>query len=66
MKTRLIQLITDGFEALYEIDNLIQDTYIKVLWNEYQETDYEDFEDFLNEKHPLLVWKRVFVDEIYI
>ena len=36
MKTRLIQLIADGFEALYEIDNLIQDTYIKILWNEYQ------------------------------
>lgn len=64
---RLIQLLGDGVEELWEFEDDIGDGDIEGYYKEY--LDYEaseSFEDFMELFHPEVECGRKFVDEIYI
>ena len=62
---RLIQLMGDGIEELYNFDDEITDEQIQEWYKQYQDSDSESFEEFLNDV-CLIDADRVFVDEIYV
>lgn len=63
---RLVQIIDDGIEELYEItDKALNNKTIKKYWQDYQKSNEDSFEDWL-EQHSLKGIERVFVDEIHI
>jgi hypothetical protein len=63
---RLIQLYADGFEALYNFDDTISDQMIKTSYEEFEQSEYDDYEEFMNETYPDIFCDRVFADEVYI
>ncbi len=62
----LYQVTGDGIEELYHSEKPIDGEIFQGWWREYQETDYEDFEEFMGEVHPSIDLERVFLDEIYV
>lgn len=64
MKT--VQIIADGFEGLFNFNSKTTDKEIKSFYKEFEKSEYDDFEDYMNEAHPDIVCERIFVDEIYI
>ena len=63
---RILQIISDGFEGLYQVDNTFTDKQIKSLYKEFEESDYSDFEEYVNETYSNKKFERMFVDEIYV
>lgn len=63
---RLVQLLGDGIEELYNVPDEITDEKIEELWTEYKNSEFEEFEEFLNENYIDLFIERMFVDEIYV
>lgn len=63
---RTVQIISDGFEGLYQVDNTFTDKQIKSLHKEFEESDYDDFEEYVNEIYSDKKFERIFVDEIYV
>lgn len=65
---RLIQLLGEGIEELWEFPDDITDEEIKEVYKTYQNhPDYEEsFEEYLEEYNPQMQGERKFVDEIYI
>ena len=63
---RILQIISDGFEGLYQVDNTFTEKQIKSLYKEFEESDYSDFEEYVNETYSDKKFERVFVDEIYV
>jgi len=55
----------DGIEELYNFDDEITDEQIQEWYKQYQDSDSESFEEFLNDV-CLIDADRVFVDEIYV
>lgn len=63
---RLIQLIGDNIEELYNFDDGVTDSMIKEWYKRYQDQEYIDsFEEYLN-NIEFIDADRVFVDEIYV
>ena len=63
---RILQIIADDFEGLYQVDNTITDKQIKSLHKEFEESDYSDFEEYVNEIYSDKKFERIFVDEVYV
>lgn len=64
---RLIQLIGNGLEELWEFPDDVTDEQILKAYKAYiNHPDYESFEEYINEYNPQLQGERKFVDEIYI
>ena len=63
---RIVQIISDGFEGLYQVDNTFTDKQIKSLHKEFEESDYDDFEEYVNEIYSDKKFERIFVDEVYV
>ena len=63
---RILQIISDGFEGLYQVDNTFTDKQIKSLHKEFEESDYSDFEEYVNEIYSDKKFERIFVDEVYV
>jgi len=64
---RLVQLLGDGIEELYNFPDDVTDEEIKTLYSEYLRMDeYETFEEYLDEYAPQVQGERLFVDEIYV
>ena len=64
MKT--VQIIADGFEGLFNFNSKTTDREIKSFYKEFEESEYDDFEDFMNDTYSDTLCERIFVDEIYI
>ena len=63
---RTVQIIADDFEGLYQVDNTFTDKQIKSLYKEFEESDYSDFEEYVNEIYSDKKFERIFVDEVYV
>lgn len=70
---RTVQILDDGFEALYKFNNEVTDKQIKLYYKEFLESEilhgeyFDSFEDFMEEKYPAFGCERFFVDsEIFI
>ena len=70
---RTVQILDDGFEALYKFNNEVTDKQIKLYYKEFLESGilygeyFDSFEDFMEEKYPTFRCERFFVDsEIFI
>lgn len=66
MTGRLLQIGNedDGDGLYWTPDRRITEDMIKKWHNEYMNSDFESFEEFLDETHYVI--ERVFVEEIYI
>jgi hypothetical protein len=64
---RIIQILGDGIEELWQFPDDVTNKEIKNLYERYQKNeDYETFEDYINEYIPQMDGQRIFVDEIYV
>lgn len=63
---RLIQIITFGFEGLFNFEDRITDEQIESFYEEFEESEHDDFEEFMNNVHDNVLCERVFVDEVYV
>jgi len=73
---RLIQLIGDGLEELWNFpDDVTDEEIIKLYreWNSFtaeeglkDNNEYTTFEEYLDEYAPQMQAERIYVDEIYI
>lgn len=65
---RLVQLTSNGDDiGLYNFPTSTSDERIEELYKEYSnQEEFEDFEEFLENKYSHGVVERVFVDEIYV
>ena len=64
---RLIQLLGEGIEELWEFPNDVTDEDIQKLYKEYEDNDeYDLFEEYLDEYAPQMQGERKFVDEVYV
>lgn len=63
----LHQIMTgDGIEELWEFPIDVSEEEIKDAWKEYYNSEYESFEEYIDEYNPQLGGIRKFVNEIYI
>lgn len=66
---RLVQILGEGIEELYNVPDGVDDEQIKTAYTEYYwNNSYDDnnFEEAWNNDNPLFEIERVYVDEIYI
>lgn len=63
---RTIQILSDDFEALFLIDDNLTDEEVKTFYKEFEESEYDDFEDFMSDVYSNIGFERMFVDEIYV
>lgn len=73
---RLIQLMGDGVEELYNFPDDVTNEEIKKLYKEWRQFtaeesirdngEYSTFEEYLDEYSPQMQAIRLFVDEIYV
>ncbi len=63
---RLIQIIDNGIEELYKVNNDITNKMIKKYWKEYIKSDEDSFEDWLAQHSLSIGIERQFVEEIII
>jgi hypothetical protein len=64
---RIIQILGDDIEELWQFPDDVTNKEIKNLYEKYQNNeDYETFEDYINEYVPQMDGQRIFVDEIYV
>lgn len=64
---QLYHLIADGgIEELWYFSYEISELNIKLFWKEFQESEEESFEDFMNNKYPEVECEREYVTEIYV
>lgn len=61
---RLVQLLGDGVEELWEFVDDITDEQIKEMWKSYEESDLDSFEEWAQSN--TVEGERLFVDEIYV
>lgn len=62
----LYQLIGDGIEELWYFPKDLSEREIRDAFKDYQYSDYESFEEYVEEFNPQLDGERVFVTEIYL
>lgn len=73
---RLVQLLGDGIEELWEFPDDVTDEEIQKLYKEWEwftaeeslkdNNKYTTFEEYLDEYAPQVQGERKFVDEIYV
>lgn len=64
---RIIQIFADDHEAIYTFNEHITDKEIKTFWSEFEDSDFESFEEFVQENYPIAECERFWLDsEIYI
>ncbi len=63
---RLVQLLGDSIEELWEFPDKTGDLLIVEWYKEYIASDYDLFDEFMEDKYPGIECNRKFVDEIYI
>lgn len=67
---RLIQLMGENVEELWNFPDETTDEQIKSWYKEYEddtcEHNEENFESFMENRYPELDCERLFVDEIYV
>jgi hypothetical protein len=63
---RLVQILGDMWEELWYFPQDVTDEQIKESFQRYRDSDYETFEEYLDEENPQMDGERVFVDEIII
>lgn len=63
---RLVQILGDMWEELWYFPQDVTDEQIKESFQRYRDSDYETFEEYLDEENPQMDGERVFVDEILI
>ncbi len=63
---RLIQIMADDFEGLFNFEDRVADKEIESFYKEFEESEHYDFEDFMNEVYDNIICERVFVDEVYV
>ena len=61
MKNRLIQILGDMWEELWYFPVEVSDEQIQKLFNKYRDSDYETFEEYMENESDIKA-KRVFVD----
>lgn len=59
---RLIQILGDMWEELWLFPKDITDEQIKEEFNKYRDSDYETFEEYIEESGNILQGERIFVD----
>ncbi len=69
--SRLIQLMGDNIEELWNFPDEVTDEQIETWCKEYLNQDSEDeyydsLDEFMDKKYPEVDCNRVFVDEIYL
>ena len=67
---RIIQILGDGIEELWQFPDNVKDEEIKNIHEKYEnEEDYEDYEDFehyLNESFSQMNGQKLIVHDIFI
>ena len=63
---RTVQLMGDGVEELWVFSDFVEDEQIQDWYKDYVNSNYESFEEYMEEVNPLQVCERLFVDEIYV
>lgn len=72
MKKKLIQLLGDDYEALFEVPYDTTEEHIRIFYTTFQKHDENkllddsNFENYMAEFFPEAGFDRVFVDEIYV
>lgn len=67
MKGILFQLLGDGIEELYYTENFaITDDNVKEYYQQWEKLDSDDFEEWMDQKHPEAGLIRVFVTEVNV
>ena len=61
-KKRLIQILGDMWEELWLFPHHVTDEQIKEAFDEYRDSEYETFEEYLEESESELEGERIFVD----
>lgn len=56
----------DLIEELWYFPSDVTEEEIRNAYKDYQYSEYDSFEDYINEFNPKLEEERVFVNEIYI
>lgn len=59
---RLVQILGDMFEELWLFPIDLSDEEIKAAFDRYRDSDYETFEEYIDEENPQLDGERIFID----
>lgn len=65
---RLIQLMGDNVEELWEFPSTVEDSEIEFWYEDFnkRETEFDSFEIYMEEVNPSIECMRRFVDNIYV
>ncbi len=63
---RLVQLLGEGVEELWEFPDDFTDNQIKESYTDYKNSEYDSFEEYIDNYNPQLGGIRKFVDEVYV
>ena len=64
---KLVQIMSDAWEELWLFPKDLSDAEIKEAFDRYRVSDYETFEEYVDNENPQLGGERIFVDsEIFI
>ena len=66
MSKTLYQLKKDDFEELCYFNNEVSTSQIKEAYKGYERSEFDSFEDYVEEWCPDYGYQRVFVEEIYL
>lgn len=66
MIERLIQIMADGIEELWQFPFKMDIDTIISFWKEYEKSDFDSFEDYMEEKYPNVECTRVFTEIIFV
>lgn len=59
---RLVQILGDACEELWLFPIDVSDEEIKQVFNRYRNSDYETFEEYIDDENSQLDGERLFVD----
>lgn len=70
MSNKLIQILSEGYEALFRIPENTPEENIRSYWSKYilhtEHHEGTNFEDFMDEFFPEANFEREFLEEIYL
>lgn len=64
--TKLVQIYAGGIEELWNFPDAMEESTIIALWKQYEDSESDSFENFMEEFHEEIECERVFTEEIYI
>lgn len=62
----LYQLIGNDIKELWYFPIEVSESDIREAYRNYKQSDYDSFEDYIDEYNPQLDGERVFVEEVYV